>query len=58
MVWYFNFCAPTVPNDPIINQNRVIQSACLMGFLIFYICIHTYYKLFAPDPLEEHEVKS
>lgn len=53
MAWYFNYCAPTIPNDPTINDNRVFQSICLMLFMFLYACLHLYYKLFGPDPLEE-----
>jgi hypothetical protein len=45
MAWYFNFCAPTLANDPIINIHRNIQTGCLAGLLFVYILIHMYYRI-------------
>jgi hypothetical protein len=51
MTWYFNFCAPTLPNDPVINLHRHFQTACLMTLMIFYIIVHIYYKICQPHPV-------
>lgn len=51
MTWYFNFCAPTLPNDPTINLHRYFQTGCLAGLLVLYVIVHLYYKMCGPDPL-------
>jgi hypothetical protein len=53
MTWYFNFCAPAIPNDATINFHRGFQTAELMTLLILFVLYHTYYKLCGPDPLSE-----
>lgn len=53
MAWYFNFCAPTLPNDPIINLHRYFQTGCLMGFMVLYIVVHIYYKMCLPAPTKQ-----
>lgn len=58
MAWYFNFCAPALPNDPTINFNRYFQTGCLAVFMFLYLIVHVYYKIYGPDLLEEKEVKS
>lgn len=58
MPWYFNFCAPHLPNDSTINFHRFVQTGCLVGFLALYVIIHIYYKLCGPDPQEEKEIRS
>lgn len=58
MPWYFNFCAPHLPNDPTINFHRYVQTGCLIAFLAIYVIIHIYYKLFGPDPHDEKEVNT
>jgi hypothetical protein len=60
MVWYFNFCAPTLPNDPTINFHRHFQTGCLMGLLIIYVVVHIYYKICKSEMViektaEEHQ---
>lgn len=50
MAWYFNFCSPHLPNDPTINFHRYAQTICLMDFLVIYMLVHTYYKIYGPDP--------
>lgn len=50
MPWYFNFCAPHLPNDPTINFHRYFQTACLMALLFIYALIHAYYRLYGPEP--------
>lgn len=58
MPWYFNFCAPHLPNDSTINFHRYVQTGCLLAFLAIYVIIHIYYKLFGSDPNEEKEVNT
>ena len=58
MAWYFNFCSPAIPNDPLINVNRKFQTGCLLFFMVLYIVAHIYYKFFGPELLEEKEVKT
>jgi hypothetical protein len=53
MTWYFNFCAPAIPNDATINFHRGFQAAELMTFMILFALYHTYYKLCGPDLLSE-----
>jgi hypothetical protein len=49
MAWYFNFCAPTLPNDPTINIHRNVQAGCLAGLLLVYLLIHMYYRICNPS---------
>lgn len=50
MAWYFNFCSPHLPNDPTINFHRYAQTICLMGFMVIYMIVHIYYKMYGSDP--------
>ena len=58
MAWYFNFCTPSIPNDPTINLHRYFQTGCLIIFIFIYSIVHIYYKMCGPDLLEEKEVNS
>lgn len=51
--WFMNFCAPFIPNDPTINFHRLIQSALLLAYTLFYATVHIYYLYCGPAPLKE-----
>lgn len=51
MAWYFDFCSPYVPNDPVINFHRKFQAGEIIILMIMYMAVHTYYRLWGPDPL-------
>ncbi len=51
MAWYFNFCAPSIPNDVTINFHRGFQTGELMILMILFAIYHTYYRMCGPDPL-------
>ena len=51
MTWYFNFCAPAIPNDATINFHRGFQTAELMTLLILCVLYHACYKLWGSDSL-------
>lgn len=53
MAWYFNFCAPFLTNDSVINFHRFVQTSCLIGFMLLYIIVHFYYKMWGPDPKKD-----
>ena len=53
MALVFNFCAPHLPNDPTINFHRLAQTGALMGFLVIYMVVHAYYKIYGSEPSEE-----
>ena len=55
MTWNFNFCAPSVPNDPSLEFHRTFQISALLVLLLIYVIIHTYYFIFGPLPLSEEE---
>lgn len=55
MTWYFNFCAPTIPNDSTINFHRGFQTAELITLMIIFVLYHTYYKIWGPDPLTDSQ---
>lgn len=48
MTWYFNYCAPVLPNDPTINFHRYFQCGALILVYILYICLHIYYQMCGP----------
>lgn len=50
MVWYMNFCAPFLPNDPTINFHRTFQAFILVLYSLLYACLHIYYKFWGPPP--------
>lgn len=52
MTWYFNFCAPFIPNDPTINFHRYVQVALLVIYTLCYAAVYTYYHCWGPMPLE------
>lgn len=51
MTWYFNFCAPTIPNDSTISFHRGFQTGELIVMFLIFAVLHTYYKLCGPSPL-------
>ena len=51
MTWYFNFCAPTIPNDSTISFHRGFQTAELIVMFLIFAVLHTYYKLCGSSPL-------
>jgi hypothetical protein len=53
MVWFMNFCAPYIPNDPVINFHRYFQAALLAGYTLLYSVVHVYYMYWGPLPLEQ-----
>ena len=55
MVWYINFCAPFMPNDPTLNFHRYFQVALLASYTLVYTFIHAYYLFCGPMPLAEKE---
>ena len=49
MAWYFNFCAPTLPNDSVIAFHRGFQTAKIIVMLLMFSLYHTYYKFISND---------
>lgn len=58
MAWYFNFCAPHIPNDPTINLHRLVQTICLLVFLVLCCAIYVYFKIWANGTSEKDETAS
>lgn len=49
MVWYFNFCAPALSNDPTINFFRLFQIGVLLAMFVIYVIVHAYYLMCGPE---------
>ncbi len=58
MSWYFNFCSPHLPNDPVINLHRYVQTGTLAAFMLIYVIVHIYYKICKQQPQDEPETSS
>ena len=56
MVWFINFCAPFLTNDPTINFHRYLQGGILLLLTVIYAVAHIYYKICAPPPLTPDEM--